>query len=275
MSAFLKYSQKRRKEVKEANPEMNNTDISRLLGELWRAADPSEKEPYVESEKVERAMYNDAIANWREEQAQLDAASRTSHHSVHQHSLEQSVAAPNVKKHRRDHDRETVSESSRATSSTNTSMVATTGSTIDRRIFRPYSGSGHSVENKAYKSDHRKFHPSYHHNESARHHIAKVEPNAYHPKIIEARPYKSESMDSTSTGGPNMIQSVSYPSRHHPSTYRPSYPVPSQNQGEHRHALPNTGSDLYDNTFYEPEPPFNPRQTRPSSHCFPDSYFYP
>jgi len=47
MSAFLKFSQKRRKDVKAENPNMANTDISRLLGAMWRNATPEEKEPYV------------------------------------------------------------------------------------------------------------------------------------------------------------------------------------------------------------------------------------
>jgi len=52
MSAFLPLSQKRRKEMKASNPEMENTDISRLLGEMWRTASPLEKRPFVEQEKI-------------------------------------------------------------------------------------------------------------------------------------------------------------------------------------------------------------------------------
>jgi hypothetical protein len=84
MSAFLKYSQTRRNVVKEENPDMANTDVSRLLGEMWRNASPRERAPYVEQEKRERDIYNKTIARWRTEQAELDAASRTSHKSVQQ-----------------------------------------------------------------------------------------------------------------------------------------------------------------------------------------------
>lgn len=92
MSAFLKYSQHMRKFVKEQNPDMANTDVSRLLGEMWRNATPLEKRPYVETEKRERAVYKKDIARFREEQAKKDAESRTSHESV-QRMREQPVQA--------------------------------------------------------------------------------------------------------------------------------------------------------------------------------------
>lgn len=57
MSAFLKYSLSRRKAVKANNPDMNNTDISRLLGEMWRNAHEDEKKPYVEEELRESEYF--------------------------------------------------------------------------------------------------------------------------------------------------------------------------------------------------------------------------
>ena len=57
MSAFLKYSLSRRKGVKADNPDMNNTDISRLLGEMWRNARKDEKRPYVEEELQESKYF--------------------------------------------------------------------------------------------------------------------------------------------------------------------------------------------------------------------------
>lgn len=82
MSAFLKYSQKRRSAVKEQNPDMSNTDVSRLLGEMWRNASSEERAPYVEQEELERAQYKAEIKKWRQEQAKADAASRASHRTV-------------------------------------------------------------------------------------------------------------------------------------------------------------------------------------------------
>lgn len=73
MSAFLKFSKTRRKIVKEENPHICNTDVSRLLGEMWRNADPSERHPYIEEEARERIIYKAKIAKFRSEQAKREA----------------------------------------------------------------------------------------------------------------------------------------------------------------------------------------------------------
>ena len=67
MSAFLYYSQGKRREIKEANPSLKNTEVSRLLGEMWRAAPIEEKTPFIEKEKGEREKYKVRIADWRKE----------------------------------------------------------------------------------------------------------------------------------------------------------------------------------------------------------------
>ena len=72
MSAFLKYSQQRRKAAKAENPDMSNTDISRLLGEMWRNTDPEERRPFQEVEEKERAVYKAEIAKWRADQARIE-----------------------------------------------------------------------------------------------------------------------------------------------------------------------------------------------------------
>ena len=67
MSAFLYFSQGRRKQIKDENPEMKNTEVSRLLGEMWRNASEDERRPHIEKEKEERGKYKIAIADWRKE----------------------------------------------------------------------------------------------------------------------------------------------------------------------------------------------------------------
>lgn len=79
MSAFLKFSQTTRREMKEANPDVQNTDISRLLGETWRNMSEAEKQPYVEREKVERSEYKEKMKRWKEKKDREDAAAKTSH----------------------------------------------------------------------------------------------------------------------------------------------------------------------------------------------------
>lgn len=101
MSAFLKYSQKRRSIVKQQNPDMENTDVSRLLGEMWRNASASERAPYEEIEEKERAQFKEQTKKWRDSQAKMDAASRTSHHSVQHSSDHPPQKAPHATQERK------------------------------------------------------------------------------------------------------------------------------------------------------------------------------
>lgn len=67
MSAFLYFSQDKRRQIKESNPSIRNTEVSRILGEMWRNAAEEERRPHIEKEKEEREKYKIAIAKWREE----------------------------------------------------------------------------------------------------------------------------------------------------------------------------------------------------------------
>ena len=44
---------------------MPNADISRLLGEMWRNASPSVKQPHMEREEVERKLYKAKVEKWK------------------------------------------------------------------------------------------------------------------------------------------------------------------------------------------------------------------
>jgi len=68
MSAFLFFSQERRRSIKEAHPDMRNTEISRVLGGMWKKATPEEKAPHIEREAAEREKYKIEIAKWRKEE---------------------------------------------------------------------------------------------------------------------------------------------------------------------------------------------------------------
>ena len=77
MSAFLFYSIGKRQQIKEKNPEMKNTEISRVLGEMWRALSEEGRRPFVEKEKSEREKYKIAIAEWRKkDKAKQEEAER-------------------------------------------------------------------------------------------------------------------------------------------------------------------------------------------------------
>jgi len=65
MSAFLYFSQDRRGSLKTANPTMRNTEISSILGKLWRDASDEDRRPYVERELFDRNKYKAVLATWK------------------------------------------------------------------------------------------------------------------------------------------------------------------------------------------------------------------
>ena len=67
MSAFLYFSQEKRRQIKAENPSLRNTEVSRKLGEMWRSASEEERAPHIAKEKLEREKYKIRIAEWREE----------------------------------------------------------------------------------------------------------------------------------------------------------------------------------------------------------------
>ena len=74
MSAFLYFSQGRRRKIKDENPKLKNTEISRMLGEMWRNASEEDRKPHIDKEKEEREKYKIAIAEWRKEyEAKMEA----------------------------------------------------------------------------------------------------------------------------------------------------------------------------------------------------------
>lgn len=66
--------------MKQENPELKNTDISRILGNMWRDASEEEKRPYVEKEKAEREQYKIEMEKWKKEHAAKQEAERASQH---------------------------------------------------------------------------------------------------------------------------------------------------------------------------------------------------
>lgn len=62
------YAQQKRRPLQWENPDMPNADISRLLGEMWRNASPSEKRPHLEREEEERRVYKAKMDKWKNNQ---------------------------------------------------------------------------------------------------------------------------------------------------------------------------------------------------------------
>ena len=92
-SAFLYFSQGRRSQIKEANPDLRNTQVSRVLGEMWRSLSDDERRPHLEKEKEEREKYKVAMTEWKQEneakqEAQQKVLAETERHlQMHRQSM--------------------------------------------------------------------------------------------------------------------------------------------------------------------------------------------
>jgi structure-specific recognition protein 1 len=78
-SAFLYFAQGRRTRIKKENPEMKNTEISRILGDMWKNLTHEERRPYHDMEKADREKYKVAVAEWKEECEAKEKADRKAH----------------------------------------------------------------------------------------------------------------------------------------------------------------------------------------------------
>jgi len=76
-SAFLLFSQDKRKELKNLNPGMKNTDISILLGKAWRDTPAEKKRSFIEREIEERDKYKVATAEWKRQQETMQKPRNT------------------------------------------------------------------------------------------------------------------------------------------------------------------------------------------------------
>jgi len=65
MSAFLKYSKVHRSSVRAMNPTLLNTDISRILGEMWRAASDEIKSKFIIEAEREHEIFKRDSATFR------------------------------------------------------------------------------------------------------------------------------------------------------------------------------------------------------------------
>lgn len=267
---------------------MSNTDVSRLLGEMWRTASPPEKKLFVEQELIERAKYKDEIKKFRENLAKTDAASRKSHQDVQQVSVVEK-ARTKQKEPPRGHSHARVGVYHDASSSvgfpSHSSPLTTSGFVPgDRRVFRPYSGGQHWESTRFYGVEQQMIHPSYEHNEV----IPPPPPpinmerpmfRSPRPSPTESRPYGAAS-DNVRVEG-SAIQRHHSPNNQHPP-FRPSlHPPENQNVPQLRYASSDIsqfeGFNIDGNlngSFTDPDPPFNPRQQRPAaSHYFSESYY--
>lgn len=76
MSAFLSFSNSKRALIKAQHPEMNNTDVSRVLAKMWKEAPEEERKVHIEREAELRRAYKIAIADWRKQAEKDELAQR-------------------------------------------------------------------------------------------------------------------------------------------------------------------------------------------------------
>lgn len=61
-----------RTEIKRLNPNLKTTDISRMLGRLWRETSEEEKRPFVKQEEMERIQYKEKMGAWKKNKVSKD-----------------------------------------------------------------------------------------------------------------------------------------------------------------------------------------------------------
>jgi HMG (high mobility group) box len=91
MSAFLSYSNSKRKQVKAQNPEIGNAEVSRILAKMWREAPEEERKLHIEQEFGLRQEYKSAIAVWRQNADQELRAARKQREDIALQRLDASV----------------------------------------------------------------------------------------------------------------------------------------------------------------------------------------
>lgn len=65
MSAFLSFSNSKRADVKSEHQGAKNAEISRILAQMWKEADPDEKKKFIDEEFALRQRYKIAMSEWK------------------------------------------------------------------------------------------------------------------------------------------------------------------------------------------------------------------
>lgn len=65
-SAFLAFSNERRRDVSRDNPDMSSAEVSGLLSRMWKTAPDSVREKFRDEERQRREQYRKDLADWSE-----------------------------------------------------------------------------------------------------------------------------------------------------------------------------------------------------------------
>ena len=68
LSAFLAYSNARRKELKRRYPDSTNADLSKMLSKMWKEAPEEFRHKYIDEAARRSSVYKEEMAKWKAEQ---------------------------------------------------------------------------------------------------------------------------------------------------------------------------------------------------------------
>lgn len=63
LSAYMFFSQAKRKEVKEENPDASFGEIGKMLGAAWKEVSDADKKPFEDQAKADKVCVLDAICD--------------------------------------------------------------------------------------------------------------------------------------------------------------------------------------------------------------------
>mmetsp|Transcript_17372 Transcript_17372/g.32965 ORF Transcript_17372/g.32965 Transcript_17372/m.32965 type:complete len:396 (-) Transcript_17372:53-1240(-) len=93
-SAFLAFSNERRKTIAEANPGMGNAEISGVLSKLWKESPLEVKNKYREREVEERKKFKAALAEWSKQSSMSQQSESSDEDEVESPSNEHEHTGP-------------------------------------------------------------------------------------------------------------------------------------------------------------------------------------
>jgi len=76
MSAFLSFSNSQRAQVKNKHKDAKNAEVSRILAQMWKDADPEGKKVFIDEEFALRQQYKIAMTEWKRKSEQEMKAKR-------------------------------------------------------------------------------------------------------------------------------------------------------------------------------------------------------